>query len=279
MARVLSVLTLVLFVAAGTSAAPARAADDRVVVRFAESVSSSQREAARRQARARVLHAVAPLDGVQVVRVPTGDAAQAAGLLQRRPGVLWAQPDHRVRMTAPLPAGGASRAPRQWGLLNTGQSILGQPGVSGIDGGFTTAWDTTLGDESQEIAVVDTGVDFSLADLAANRGPGSYDFVDGDTDPAPAPPDAPAPSEASHGTHVAGIAAAALAVNQPTGDIVGGAPGARIVALRALDADGSGWSSDIAAAFAWAADHGARVGNASLSGIGPSSPVADAIAA
>ena len=46
-----------------------------------------------------------------------------------------------------------------------------------------------------------------------------------------------------------------------------------------LGTDGYGWSSDIAAAFAWAADHGVRVVNASLSGVGRSLPIADAIAA
>jgi fructose-1,6-bisphosphatase/inositol monophosphatase family enzyme len=47
------------------------------------------------------------------------------------------------------------------------------------------------------------------------------------------------------------------------------------VPLRALDASGSGRAWDIAAAFAWAADHGARVVDASLSGIGPSRVMAD----
>ena len=50
-----------------------------------------------------------------------------------------------------------------------------------------------------------------------------------------------------------------------------------IVPLRALDASGGAAAGawDIAAAFAWAADHGARVVDASLSGIGPSRVMAD----
>ncbi len=151
--------------------------------------------------------------------------------------------------------------------------------MSGIDGDFTRAWDMTLGDRSEPIAVVDTGVDFSLADLSVNAAGHDHDWIDGDEDAAPGPAGAQLPSDASHGTHVAGIAAAALTVNQPSGDVTGGAPGAGITALRVLDTDGSGWSSDVAAAFAWAAEHGARVVNASLSGIGPSPAVANAIAA
>ena len=183
-----------------------------------------------------------------------------------------------MRIAAPPPTGGASRSGQQWGLLNTGQAILGRPGVSAVDGDFTAAWDTTTGDPV-EIAVVDTGADFSITDLAVNQGAGGHDWIDGDDDPAPAAPEVQYPSATSHGTRVAGIAAAALGVNQATGDITGGAPSARILGLRALGSDGSGWDSDIAAAFSWAADHGARVVNASLAGIGASTALAAAIAA
>jgi hypothetical protein len=280
MARLLVAPLLgVLIAAAG--AAPARAADassERLVVRFADSASAGERTAARRDAGARVMHAVPALDDVQVVSVPAGRAAQAAAALERSDDVLWAGTDERVRATAALPAGNDSRSGGQWGLLNTGQWIFGQYGLAGIDGGFTRAWDTTLGDPSQAIAVVDTGVDFSLADLSVNQHAGGHDWIDGDDDPSPGPAGARLPADASHGTHVAGIAAASLGVHQSRGDIAGGAPSAGIVALRVLDADGYGWSSDIAAAFAWAADHGVRVVNASLSGVGRSQAIADAIA-
>jgi thermitase len=77
---------------------------------------------------------------------------------------------------------------------------------------------------------------------------------------------------------VAGIAAASLAVTNSY-DITGGAPNAGIMALRALDSTGSGSMSTVAAAFAWAGDHGARVVNVSLSGTGPSQTLAAAITA
>lgn len=280
MARLLVASLLGVFMAAA-GAAPARAADpgsERLVVRFAGSASAAERTAARRDAGARVVHAVPALDDVQVISVPAGRAAQAAAALQRSGDVLWAGTDERVRVSTALPADDDSRSGGQWGLLNTGQWILGQNGLTGIDGGFTRAWDTTLGDRSQPIAVVDTGVDFSLADLSANEHAGGHDWIDGDDDPSPGPAGAQLPSDASHGTHVAGIAAASLDVNQSRGDITGAAPRAGITALRVLGTDGYGWSSDIAAAFAWAADHGVRVVNASLSGVGRSPAIADAIA-
>jgi hypothetical protein len=275
------VLSLLALGIAAVGAPHARAADagaERVVVRFAGAASAGERAAVRRQAGASAPHSVPALAGVQVVQVPAGRAARATAALERSDDVLWAVRDERVHVSMALPAGDGARPGGQWGLLNTGQWILGRYGLAGIDGGFTRAWDTTLGERSQPIAVVDTGVDFSLSDLAVNAAGHDHDWIDGDDDAAPGPAGAQLPSDASHGTHVAGIAAAALSVNQPSGDITGGAPGTGISALRVLGTDGYGWSSDIAAAFAWAAAHGARVVNASLSGIGPSPAMADAIA-
>src|SRR5262249_17474874 len=146
-------------------------------------------------------------------------------------------------------------------------------GHAGIDGDFVPAWNTTTG-TGQTIAVVDTGVDASIPDLAANLAPGGYDFVGHDSNPAPDG----STQETSHGTHVAGLAAASLSVSRAS-DITGGAPGAHVLAVRALDATGSGSDANIAAAFNYAAAHGARVVNASLGGAEKSNVLHAAIAA
>jgi thermitase len=259
------------------AAAPARAAD-RVVVRFSGSADASDRAAAREQVDAVAPRSEPGLTGVQVVTVPEGDAAAAARTLAKSSDVLWAHPDHRVHAAVALPADAGSAADQQWGLLNSGQSIAGSVGNATIDGDFTPAWNTTEG-AGVTIAVVDTGVDFTIADLAPNRASYAWDFVDGDADASPAPPPAsdPTSEETSHGTNVAGIAAAALGVHEASGDIAGGAPAAKIMALRALDETGSGWDSDIASAFAQAAAHGARVVNASLGAPGAAPELAQAI--
>src|SRR5262249_6050139 len=79
-----------------------------------------------------------------------------------------------------------------------------------------------------------------------------------------------------HGTHVTGTIAA-LADNGI--GVAGVAPGARVMPLRALDADGSGSDSTIAEAFDYAGDMGVRIVNAALGGVGPSQPLTDAMAA
>jgi subtilisin family serine protease len=138
-----------------------------------------------------------------------------------------------------LPAG-ASSDPlfgQQWGLAK-----IGAP----------RAWSVADGD-GVVIAIVDSGVDLRHSDLKAKIVPGT-NFVE---------PGTPPQDDCGHGTHVAGIAAAS------TGNgigVAGVAPGAKIMPVRVLAADGSGECSggDPSPAIRWAADHGARVINLSL---------------
>ncbi|AOS96065.1 Serine protease AprX [Microbulbifer aggregans] len=93
------------------------------------------------------------------------------------------------------------------------------------------------------IAIIDTGIDYTHPDLGGCLGPsckviGGYDFVNNDTDPM---------DDHFHGTAVAGVAAA-------SGTITGVAPDAKLLAYKALDADGWGYESDIIAAIERATD-------------------------
>ncbi|WP_030747723.1 S8 family peptidase [Streptomyces griseus] len=112
------------------------------------------------------------------------------------------------------------------------------------------AWDTADGEDTV-IAVVDTGVDPGHPDLEGRLVDG-HDFVDGDDEPK---------DLNGHGTHVAGIAAAHT--RNGVG-IAGGAPGAKIMPVRVLGADGSGSDANITRGIVWAAQHGADVINLSL---------------
>jgi subtilisin family serine protease len=75
--------------------------------------------------------------------------------------------------------------------------------------------------------------------------------------------DAAIADDHGHGSHVAGIAAAAT--NNGIG-VAGVSWGAKIMAVKMLDRYGDGWYSDAAAAVIYAADNGARVINLSLGG-------------
>ena len=145
-----------------------------------------------------------------------------------------------------VPAGAASNDPyfsKQWGL----QKIQAEQ-----------AWATSTG-SGVLVAVVDSGVDLTHPDLAANIvSNADADFVD------PNGRDG-AQDENGHGTHVAGIIGAVA--NNGTG-IAGVAPGAKILPVRVLDAEGNGTTDDVAAGIKYAADKGAKVINLSV-GIDP----------
>ncbi|MGG3196963.1 S8 family peptidase [Priestia aryabhattai] len=116
-----------------------------------------------------------------------------------------------------------------------------------------SAWDVTRSNSSIKIAIVDTGVQLNHPDLTSKLLPG-YNFVEGNTNPS---------DGNGHGTHVAGIAAAAT--NNVSG-IAGIAPLASILPLRALDNTGNGTLTNIASAIVYAADQSAQVINLSLGG-------------
>ena len=124
------------------------------------------------------------------------------------------------------------------------------------------AWDSTLGDPNVVIAIVDTGVDSSHPDLASKI-VGQYSYVGNS-----------AKDGFGHGTHCAGIAAAAT--NNNVG-IAGMCPNCGILSVKVLDDQGSGYISDVASGIIYAASHGARVISLSLGGSGRSETLHSAL--
>ena len=159
----------------------------------------------------------------------------------------------------------------QWGLKRVGFT---PPGTG------DSAWDLEDGSSNPVIvAVIDTGIDYHHPDLAPEtiwRNPkeqlnGSDDdgngyvddligwnFIDGDNNPW---------DHAGHGTHVAGVIAAATGNGE---GIAGVNRGVRIMPLKVLNFVGRGRTVSIAAAIFYAVDHGARIINLSLGGHEPS---------
>ena len=129
--------------------------------------------------------------------------------------------------------------------------ITHQWGLDKIDA--PAAWSVTDG-TGVTIAIVDTGVDVDHPDLAPNILSPHADFT-GESDPDGAQ------DENGHGTHVAGIAAA---VRDNGIGVAGTAPGAKILAVRVLDEEGTGSASGVANGIRYAAEQGVDVVNLSL---------------
>jgi len=167
---------------------------------------------------------------------------------------LALEPDRIITMAA-LPNDPSFS--RLWGLHHTGQV----PGVSDADIDAPEAWQTVTGSRSVVVAVVDTGIDYSHPDLAANmwRNPREvagdridndgngfvddvygWDFANNDADPF---------DDEGHGTHVAGTIGA---VGNDGVGISGVNWQVSLMALKFLRADGSGTTSAAVAALNYA---------------------------
>lgn len=222
-----------------------------------------------------------------IVSIGAGDLKTASRSLSKSPGVLYAEPDFIYEATG-LP--NDEYMARLWGLHNTGQSVGGSAGTPDADIDADEAWDISTGSPAVTVAVVDSGVAYDHPDLSGRiwTNPGEsgegresngrdddgngyiddrhgWDWVDDDADPR---------DLNSHGTHVAGTIGAQG--NNGIG-ITGVSQNVSIVPLRALGADGSGRTSDIAAAFDYAGRNGVDVVNASLGGPGFSQTLLDSI--
>jgi subtilisin family serine protease len=114
------------------------------------------------------------------------------------------------------------------------------------------------------VAVVDTGIQLSHPEFAGRIAAGGKCFG---TTAACSGASAQGNDNQGHGTHVAGIIAAAA---NGTG-MTGVAPGASLLAVKVLDANGSGSYTAVAQGITYAAQSKARVISMSLGGSSPSS--------
>ena len=103
--------------------------------------------------------------------------------------------------------------------------------------GAPIAWQTSRG-EGSSIAIIDTGADYTHAELSACFGsPRGYNFVDDTDDPM---------DDNEHGTHVCGTVA---------GKTRGVAPDAQLFSLKVLNAEGYGSMADVLRAMEWVMEY------------------------
>jgi len=126
------------------------------------------------------------------------------------------------------------------------------------------AWNITTGSATVLVAIVDTGIDYTHPDLAANYAPLGFDWVNMDADPR---------DDFGHGTHCAGIVAAVL--NNSIG--VAGLAQVRIMSEKVLDSGGYGYWDWVANGIIHATDSGADIISMSLGGYGDSELVHEAV--
>ena len=228
----------------GTPPGFSDSSSEYIIVKFKPTAGASATADIHRQLGGKVKKTI-PEIGVQVVKVPPGQAKEKAKAYSKNPKVEYAEPDFvaEVADTPDDPLFG-----NQWSM-----ATVQAP----------QAWDVTTGSSSINIAILDTGIDQDHPDLASKI-ISNVNFSDSPT----------VDDVHGHGTHVAGIAAAST--NNGIG-VAGLGYDATIMNVKVMGDTGSGAYSSIAAGIIWAADNGAEIINMSLGGSADSSILEDAV--
>lgn len=211
---------------------------------------------------------------ILVERSVLENSESAVHSLSQNALVEYAEPNFIYRVV-----GGSSSLPTDpqfnqlWGMVNTGQAITGESGTysgtAGIDIDAAKAWQIETGSNNVVVAVIDTGVNYRIPDLAPNiwvnqaeknGRPGvdddgngyvddiyGYDFAKKTGDPM---------DVYGHGTHCSGTIGARA--NDGVG-IVGVAWNVKIMPIRFLGDDGSGSLADAVASIEYAIKNKANI--------------------
>jgi thermitase len=214
-------------------------------------------------------------------------------LLASHPEVLYIEPNY-IYTFSPMVGEDVESSiqdadfSRQWGLQNTGRNsgrIL-LPGRAGEDVNALEAWEITKGSRELIVAVIDTGVDYTHPDLAANilineaelnGTPGEdsdgngyvddiygYSFAEKTGDPM---------DRHGHGTHCAGVIGA---IHNSIG-IRGVMADVKILPIKFLSDSGRGDTADAILSIDYAISRGAHVMSNSWGGGGRSEALFEAI--
>ena len=221
-----------------------RAVPNQILVKPAARVSEASVQSIFTAHGAVEVQKIAPIN-VRVLRVPEQRLDTVLEALSHNPQIEFAEPD---AVLAPALTPNDPYYSMEWHLAKI-QAPL--------------AWDITTGSETVTIAILDSGINSAHPDLTGLVVPG-WNFYDNNADTT---------DVTGHGTAVAGQAC--TLGNNGIG-IAALAWGCKIMPLRVADPDGYTSYSMIASALTYAADHGARVANASFTITGSSSTLSSA---
>jgi thermitase len=183
--------------------------------------------------------------GAKVIKIPAGKLRAKLAEYRSDPSVLYAEPDYTAYAVM---TPNDTYYSNEWGLATIDAS---------------QAWDVTRGLPTVKIAILDTGVDQNHPDLAGKILASVNYSTSSTTDDL-----------YGHGTHCAGIAAAAT--NNSIG-VAGLGYNTSILNVKVLNDSGSGSYSSIISGITWAVNNGANVISMSLGGGSSSSALKSAI--
>lgn len=268
------------------------AAPDRLIVKYKSGLGDTIRQRIRDRIRLGVLTRLNYINS-ELVKIPQGrNLRDVMAELKQDPNVEYVEPDFKVHTTATL--SNDPYANVLWGLNNAG----GSGAVADADIDLPEAWALHKPAFGLIVGVIDTGIDYTHPDLApvvwVNTAEdidkdgrftsrdlngkdedsngyiddvAGWDWANGDNNPM---------DDKGHGTHVAGTIAARA--NNAIGVAgVAGRSGARVMALKFMDANGSGYTSNAIKALEYAAAKRALITNNSWGGGSYSQALYDAI--
>ena len=173
---------------------------------------------------------------VGVVSSDSYSAEQLAETLQEADGVKYAEPNYVYKILS-VGDWNDTYINDMWQLGSEGVNVDKAPAAS--ESGSPVV-----------LAVMDTGIDYDHPDLENRmwtapegftlKGEHGVDWSDKDDDPM---------DENGHGTHCAGIIAAAANNEEGIAGVAGATPSVQLMGVRVLDADGSGYLEDIVRGF------------------------------
>lgn len=227
-------LTLLSLIVTGLALpAAATAADKRVIIGFRQAPGTV--EAAAVSSRGGKINRKFKHLRAMTASLPEEEIAK----LKNNPLVAYIQEDVLIQMIDPLPA----EYLESWGVSRIGSAV---------------AHDASILGTGVKIAILDTGIDYSHPELSPVFQSG-ISFVQ-DENGVVSNPDPMDDSSSGHGTHVAGIIAAAM---DGTGT-VGVAPQAQIYAVKVLDGAGFGTIGWVLSGIDWAIEQQVNIINMSL---------------